>query len=561
MGVALVTLPDGRKAKVSFDTREQLDATVADLTHPSGGAAFTATVAPKDPTYGERVGQAGNAYDQAVGNQGKIDFTSAGARAARRTVLAAGETAAAMGSGIVGDIAGAATSLVTQNPERGARVRESLTYQPRTEAGRAGQAYVGALVEPVARVLGAPAAALDKAGHPIAAQTVRAALDVAPLKIPRLARGAAEVARPAAEAIARRGEEAATMRAAEQAPKQAAITSAKQLGIRLPPSQAGGPVSSLLETAGGKIQTEQHLSRVNSRIVNAKAGEDIGLSAKESLTPENLARQEAKAVEVYEKVKQQGRINLDDQYRADLEKARSRTGDVARDFPEAEDQAINKLIDAHNVPSADARSLVTKVKALREAARKNMRGTSDAQTFERGLVQRKIATAMEDAIERSVPDKGLIEQFRAARQQLAKIYTVQSATTKAGNLNAATLARQLKRGVPLSGNLRAIAEAHEAFPNVLRNVEKLGGHAPLSTVDYLIGGAASLATPAHAAALAAGVLARPAARAVIASKPFQRAVIRAPKTQRPSIIARVSRRIADRPSPTTLSALTRGSDL
>ncbi len=528
---------------------------------PSGAAAVSP---PKAPTYGERVDQAGQAFDKAVGNQGKISLDAPGLEAAGRTGIAALEDVAAMGSGIIGDVAGAATSVLSQDSKRGEAVRKGLTYEPRTAAGQAGQAYLGELVSPVSKVLGAPAAALEKAGHPIAAQATRAALDVAPLKIPKLARDAAEAARPVAGSIARAGESAAAVRAAEQAPRQAAVTSAKQLGIRLPPSQAGGPVSSLLETAGGKIQTEQHLSRVNSRIVNAKAAEDIGLSAKESLSPENLAKQEAKAVEVYEKVKQQGRIELDDQYRADLEKARSRTGDVAKDFPEAEDQAINKLIDAHNVPSADSRSLITKVKALREAARKNMRGTSDAQTFERGLVQRKIATAMEDAIERAVPDKGLIEQFRAARQQLAKIYTVQSATSKAGNLNAATLARQLKRGVPLSGNLRAIAEAHEAFPKVLRNVEKLGGHAPLSTVDYLIGGAASIANPAHAAAFAAGALARPAARALIGSKPFQRAVIRAPRTPRPSMIARGARRIADRPAldlsappPTTLSGLSR----
>jgi len=608
VGVAMVDLPDGRKARVTFDTKEQLDATVADLAKPAGAANFReadlpplppgyklvqpsqaapaasslpplppgyhlvnpgdsaagAAAPPKAPTYGERVGQAGQAFDAAVGNRGKVDLTGPGLEAAGRTGIAALEDVAAMGSGLVGDVAGAATSILSQDPKRGEAVRKGLTYEPRTAAGQAGQRYLGELVSPLSAVLGAPAAALERSGHPIAAQATRAALDVAPLKIPRLARGAAEVARPAAEAIAKRGEEAASVRAAEQAPKHAAITSAKQLGIRLPPSQAGGPVSSLLETAGGKIQTEQHLSRVNAKIVNRKAAEDIGLSAKEPLTPQNIARQEQKAFDVYDKVKKQGRITLDDQYRADLEQARKRTSELGSDFPEDMDDQVNKIIDRHNVPSADARSLVTKVKVLREAARKNMGPTADAETFERGRVQRAIATAMEDAIERQVGDKGLVSEFRAARQQLAKLYNVKSAVSKAGNLDASKLARQLKRGAPLSGNLRAIAEAYEAFPKALRNVEKLGGHAPLSTVDYLIGGAASIANPAHAAAFATGALARPAARALIGSKAFQRAVIRAPKTPRPGAIARGARRIADRPaldlggsSATTLSAMSR----
>src|SRR5262249_10855814 len=152
------------------DTREQLDATVADLTHASGRPAFSAhTETPKDATYGERVKAAGDAFDKAVGSS-KITLDKTGAIAAGRTAVAAGETAAAMGSGIVGDIAGAATSLLTQNPERGAHVREALTYRPRTEAGRAGQAYVGALTSPVASVLNKPSSWLEAHGAPVSAQ-------------------------------------------------------------------------------------------------------------------------------------------------------------------------------------------------------------------------------------------------------------------------------------------------------------------------------------------------------------------------------------------------------
>ena len=46
MPEALVTLPDGRKAKVTFTDKAQLDATIADLTKPAGGADAKTAVKP-----------------------------------------------------------------------------------------------------------------------------------------------------------------------------------------------------------------------------------------------------------------------------------------------------------------------------------------------------------------------------------------------------------------------------------------------------------------------------------------------------------------------------------
>ena len=95
------------------------------------------------PSYSENVSKTGEAFNKAAGS---------GLAAVGRTGVAALEDVAAMGSGVAGDIAGAVTSVATQDPKRGEAVRNAMTYEPRTEAGKAGAQYLGALVQPVSDI-------------------------------------------------------------------------------------------------------------------------------------------------------------------------------------------------------------------------------------------------------------------------------------------------------------------------------------------------------------------------------------------------------------------------
>ena len=197
--------------------------------------------------------------------------------------------------------------------------------------------------------------------------------------------------------------------------------------------------------------------------------------------------------------------------------------------------------------------MLDKIKSLRERAGRNMKSL-DAEKFELGLAQKKIATAMEDLIERRVGESqpALVKDFRAARQQLAKIYNVEDALGPNGNVSAAVLARQLNRGVPLSGGLRSVAEVYQEFPKIMRYVDDLGGHSPFSALDYLIGGVSALAHPGAIAMVAA----RPVSRAIVGSKPYQSAAIK-PRVPQPSIASRAARRVAQS-SPNTLAGLAGG---
>ncbi len=469
-------------------------------------------------------------------------------------------------SGAAGALGGglnyAATLAATRDPKAAEAVKQSteeaLTYQPRTQYGQEGVANIERPFQKLAaKADTAGDATLRATGSPLLASGVRTAIEGAPNFIPlapKALRAAGRAAAPLADAvaptvqrvagrIADAGEARAAVRAAEEAPKNQKIEQAKALGIRLAPSEAGGPTGKILEGVGGKVQTEQALSRANAKVLNREAAKEIGLSDRQPMTEANIERLKQKQFAVYDRVKKAGRIAADDDFRQELEKVKDRTQQASADYPEDTNELIDKEINKFNRKSADAGSMLEKIKSLRGRASRNMK-SPDAEKFELGVAQKKIATAMENLIERQVSDKSLVSDFRNARTNLAKIYNVEDALGPNGNISAAVLARQLDRGVPLSGNLRQIAEVYKEFPKVLRSVDGLGGHAPFSALDYLVGGVEAAANPASAARVVGALAGRPLARGVITSKAYQRAAIK-PRTPKPSVAARAARRIAD----------------
>jgi len=166
-----------QQGKLTGDTR---DTAMAALRTYDASGAKPPIVPAAGPSYWDRLNQTGAAVDQAARSGGGGALGSLG-----RTALGAGEDALSMVSGLGGDVAGALTSIATQNPQRGDAVRNALTYTPRTATGQAGLQYAGAMASPLTSLLNSPAQALQNAGHPILAQGVRAAEDVAPAFLPK----------------------------------------------------------------------------------------------------------------------------------------------------------------------------------------------------------------------------------------------------------------------------------------------------------------------------------------------------------------------------------------
>ena len=108
--------------------------------------------------------------------------------------------------------------------------------------------------------------------------------------------------------------------------------------------------------------------------------------------------------------------------------------------------------------------------------------------------------------------------FRKARQDIAKSYSVQKAVNPAtGDVSAQSLARELVKGKPLSGDLRTIAEVGNAFPKATQALKE--SPKAVSPLDFAFGGGAGIATGNP---MALGMLAaRPAARSLLLSPMYQ----------------------------------------
>lgn len=157
---------------------------------------------------------------------------------------------------------------------------------------------------------------------------------------------------------------------------------------------------------------------------------------------------------------------------------------------EQADAAIRKVppspeftqLVAEGADAAKLQGPVTTTKvigALRRKAVKDI-ASDDVKTQEAGYAKRDMAEKIEASFGEQLAAIGedkLLPAYQAARQRLAKIHDVESAT-KAGQVNAAKLADINKRNPNrLTGGLKLVADVGEYLPNVTRHSTKTAASA------------------------------------------------------------------------------------
>lgn len=376
-----------------------------------------------------------------------------------------------------------------------------MNYQPTNPTGQAILGGIEKVAKPITDVLGAVKGAIaNTAGQ----RTADVAGDLATILG---ARGA----------LSKVGETGAVTKAASAAiPTE--VKAATEAGFKLTPEQAGGaPVGSAIQSLAGSAKLERSISKKNAATANDLAAQDIGVSG--PLTPSNIKNAKVAPNAVYDSVSKAGQVKTDAEFASDVAGVANRTGggSFAFDVP----PAVDRLKAGYgSVQSFDAADAVSKVRQLRADATKNIKALNAPEQNALGYAQKNIADAIENQLERHLEangSTGLMDEFRQARQQLAKIHSVEAAM-KGTDVSAKSLGKQLDRGVPLSGNLRTIATAANNFDRSFQDVSKIRDSGPFGVLDLGYGAAAGLA---HPLALSA-VLARPLARAALASGPYQR---------------------------------------
>jgi hypothetical protein len=306
-------------------------------------------------------------------------------------------------------------------------------------------------------------------------------------------------------------------------------------GYVVPPSTIKPTMGNVaVESLGGKIATAQTASLRNQEVTNALASRSVGLSPNQPLTPAALKNLRETAGQAYRRLGNVGRITPDLDFYSDISRIRSGIAQIQKDFPKANVSAgdeIESLVKSLQRPGFDSRSGLEYIKDLRKSAVGNLTGQNAADPAKRslGAAQQQAADALEDMIERQLAQTGnqsLVDDFRAARQLIAKTYTVQNALETTGNVNAAKLAQLLRKDKPLSPELTTAARFAGAFPKAAAMPERIGGPG-VSALDATMAGAGgalglALQSPQTAAAALAFPFARYGARNLALSEALQR---------------------------------------
>lgn len=388
---------------------------------------------------------------------------------------------------------------------------------------KAGQALAARATAPAARAVGRALSA-DPALQAASAVTSGGAAGAA-----REAGGGegAQLVAGLAGAIAPSALTASTRRVAIPGGAQvrAAAEKANAAGFVIPPADLSpGPLTETLSAISGKVKTAQVASARNQTVSNGLARKALGLGDDVDLNLDTLEGLRRTAAQAYAPVAQSGTVVPGKVYTSALDSALSPFTSQGKSFPGARVPKVVEDINALRTEKFDAGDALNMIRSMRESADIAYRG-GEAQA---GKAYKAAAGALEDAIEGHLKSLGqpggdLLKNFRDARQTIAKTYSVQSALNpETGAVNAVKLGSALAKGKPLTGELRTIAEAGQAFPKsmqALREAPKANSVLDAATV---LGTGIATGSP-----MALGLFAaRPAARSVVLSRMQQAKAVR-----------------------------------
>lgn len=304
---------------------------------------------------------------------------------------------------------------------------------------------------------------------------------------------------------------------------------AHDAGYVLPPqmiSEKPGIVANTLAGWSGKIKTAQAASEKNQEVTNRLAATGLDLAPDTDLTPKIFKDIRSDAGKAYTAVIQAiPNVDADSQYLQSVSSLGGSNSQAATFFPNiTKNQPILDLVDElKGVQSFPTEAGVELVKELRSNAVANLKAPGDPSRHALGLAQREAAEHVDSLIERNIaakhPNTNLVDDYRRARQKIAKSYDVEGVTNPAtGDVNAAGLAKLMVKGRPLTGDLKTIADVGAAFPKATQKLSAVGGNEPLSALDFF---GSALAVGHGHPSVAAAILGRPIARSAVLSKTFQ----------------------------------------
>lgn len=293
------------------------------------------------------------------------------------------------------------------------------------------------------------------------------------------------------------------------------VSNSQKAGYVVPPATAQpSTLASVMETIAGKQKVAQGASLRNQQVTNTLAKKSLGLNPDAPLTPESLSALRSEAGQSYQAIKKTGSVTSDPQFQAELNGVLSKYQGAGQSFPELAKTDLQPLVDAVNKPTFDAGAAVDATRILRDKADAAF-GSGDKGT---GQGIKAISNAIESQLDRHLQSLGpqyqdTLNDFRNARQTIAKTYTIQDALNPAsGNVNAAKLANALKKNAPLQGDMKTAAQFATAFPKAAQEPTHSMGVNHLDSAFPAIGGMIGEMSGGHPLVGAAAGIGVPMAR-------------------------------------------------
>jgi hypothetical protein len=321
--------------------------------------------------------------------------------------------------------------------------------------------------------------------------------------------------------------------------QQQALTAANRSGYVVPPATArpNSVVAGAAEGAAGKLTTAQRASALNQGVTNRLAGQAVGIADDGTVSREVLQAIRAEAGKAHEALRKfPGPIVSDTQFRVQLADSVRSFEKTAKQLPVLAQDELIAMARGLEQPRFDPDVAVDAISTLRDKA--DIAYRAGDKTL--GRAYRSFSDAFEGLVERRLDaagpqGAGLVEDFRNARQLIAKTYSIEGAL-KGDNVDAQALGRALDKGKYLSGTLREIGQFAQRFPKAARvapSTESLPAYSPLDygAIAGSLGAGQVLSAfsdhPATAAAYLPAIYAasRPAIRNFLLNPAGQRLVV------------------------------------
>lgn len=309
--------------------------------------------------------------------------------------------------------------------------------------------------------LGTATVAAPAAARPVA----RAVRDVAAPAIERAVVGAKMPFEPRAQARRERLSQEDYARG----PQIDAAADAQRLGIALNPVDIEPSRMAKLTSMTAGPRGPEALANVNKNQVRTIALNEMDLPPTTQLnTPQAFQQARKQVAKPYDEVAKLPIQQADDAMVRRLESLRADLDIIgAKEYA----PAIGKIVDdaiSKTQTGLTGEQLIKNISVLRERARKTYNNKSaTTEALDIADTNLKVATELESLIENSIFNPKLLDQFRDARQKMARSYAYEGATDlNTGMLDVKKLSRITAKDNNLTGDIASLGRIAGNFPDV-----------------------------------------------------------------------------------------------